>query len=190
MYTPPAIGPAGKSARRLCSANSTIISRPSINRRRLVETHQDRESRVARAPSPAAFELDLGFRGRDARATSIKPSSVEADRGLVCFGGNAMKQSVSRRQFLQASAIAGAGLALPQGLLAARKKSVLIFTKSSGFEHQVIKSSTDNPASWKRRSRLWAISMALTSPPPKTDASSIPPTSASIPRCFSSLPWI
>ena len=50
-----------------------------------------------------------------------------------------MNRSVSRRQFLQASAIAGAGLALPKNLLAAGKKSVLIFTKSSGFEHEVIK---------------------------------------------------
>ncbi len=33
-----------------------------------------------------------------------------------------MKQSVSRRQFLQASAIAGAGLALPKSLLAVEEK--------------------------------------------------------------------
>ena len=88
-----------------------------------------------------------------------------------------MKQSVSRRQFLQASAVAGAGLALPKELLASKKKSVLIFTKSSGFEHEVIKVTAGNPASSKKRSRLWASSMALTSPPPRTAASSIPPTS-------------
>jgi uncharacterized protein len=52
----------------------------------------------------------------------------------------------SRRQFLQASAIAGAGLALPKSLLAAKKKSVLIFTKSSGFEHDVIKVSAGHPS--------------------------------------------
>jgi type 1 glutamine amidotransferase len=52
----------------------------------------------------------------------------------------------NRRQFLQASAIAGAGLALPNALLAAKKKSVLIFTKSSGFEHDVIKSSPGHPS--------------------------------------------
>lgn len=57
-----------------------------------------------------------------------------------------MNRSVSRRQFLQASAIAGAGLALPNALLTARKKSVLIFTKSSGFEHDVVKVSTGHPS--------------------------------------------
>jgi type 1 glutamine amidotransferase len=61
-------------------------------------------------------------------------------------GKIAMKQSVSRRQFLQASAIAGAGLALPTSLLASKKKSVLIFTKSSGFEHQVIKVTDGHPS--------------------------------------------
>ena len=57
-----------------------------------------------------------------------------------------MNQSVSRRQFLQTSAIAGAGLALPNALLAAKKKSVLIFTKSSGFEHEVVKTPGGQPS--------------------------------------------
>lgn len=57
-----------------------------------------------------------------------------------------MNQTLSRRRFLQASAIAGAGLALPKDLLAAKKKSVLIFTKSSGFEHDVIKTSDGHPS--------------------------------------------
>ncbi len=57
-----------------------------------------------------------------------------------------MKQSVSRRQFVQATAIAGAGLALPKELFAAKKKSVLIFTKSSGFEHEVIKVIDGRPS--------------------------------------------
>jgi type 1 glutamine amidotransferase len=56
-----------------------------------------------------------------------------------------MNRSMSRRQFLQASAIAAAGLAWPNALLSARKKSVLIFTKSSGFEHDVVKVSTGHP---------------------------------------------
>jgi uncharacterized protein len=59
---------------------------------------------------------------------------------------NAMNSSVSRRQFLQATAIAGAGLALPKELFAAKKKSVLIFTKSSGFEHEVIKTPDGHPS--------------------------------------------
>ena len=57
-----------------------------------------------------------------------------------------MKASVSRRQFLQASAIAGAGFAMPKELFAAKKKSVLIFTKSSGFEHEVIKVTDGRPS--------------------------------------------
>ena len=57
-----------------------------------------------------------------------------------------MTSSVSRRQFIQATALAGAGLALPKELLAAKKKSVLIFTKSSGFEHQVIKVIDGHPS--------------------------------------------
>ncbi|HLO07207.1 MAG TPA: twin-arginine translocation signal domain-containing protein, partial [Terriglobales bacterium] len=57
-----------------------------------------------------------------------------------------MNHNVSRRQFLQASAVAGAGLALPKNLLAAGKKSVLIFTKSSGFEHDVIKVTPGHPS--------------------------------------------
>ena len=50
-----------------------------------------------------------------------------------------MNQFVSRRQFLRASAIAGAGLALPKAAFGYKKKSVLVFTKSSGFEHTVVK---------------------------------------------------
>jgi type 1 glutamine amidotransferase len=61
-------------------------------------------------------------------------------------GKKHMNKSFNRRQFLQASAIAGAGLALPHSLLASKKKSVLIFTKSSGFEHDVIKSSPGHPS--------------------------------------------
>lgn len=57
-----------------------------------------------------------------------------------------MNASLSRRRFIQASAIAGARLALPKELLAAKKKSVLIFTKSSGFEHEVIKASPGHPS--------------------------------------------
>jgi hypothetical protein len=57
-----------------------------------------------------------------------------------------MNSSASRRQFLQATALAGAGLALPKELLAAKKKSVLIFTKSSGFEHEVIKVTAGRPS--------------------------------------------
>jgi type 1 glutamine amidotransferase len=45
----------------------------------------------------------------------------------------------NRRDFLRTTAAAGAGLALTRNLLAAPKKSVLVFTKSSGWEHDVVK---------------------------------------------------
>jgi type 1 glutamine amidotransferase len=58
---------------------------------------------------------------------------------------NAMND-FSRRQFLRNGAVASAGLALPKGLFAAEKKSVLVFTKSSGFEHEVIKQVGGSPS--------------------------------------------
>ena len=57
-----------------------------------------------------------------------------------------MKAIFNRRQFLQTGAAAGAGLALTKGLFAAGKKSVLIFTKSSGFEHDVVKTTGGKPS--------------------------------------------
>ncbi len=57
-----------------------------------------------------------------------------------------MKEFFSRRQFLLTSAIAGAGLALPRGAFGSGKKSVLVFTKSSGFEHTVVKKTDAGPS--------------------------------------------
>jgi type 1 glutamine amidotransferase len=57
-----------------------------------------------------------------------------------------MKSSLSRRRFLQAGATAAAAMTLPTALLAAKKKSVLVFTKSSGFEHEVIKVTAGRPS--------------------------------------------
>jgi uncharacterized protein len=50
-----------------------------------------------------------------------------------------MSRELTRRQFVEMGAVAGLSLALPPGALAAGKKSVLVFTKSSGFEHDVVK---------------------------------------------------
>jgi len=50
-----------------------------------------------------------------------------------------MKSTFNRRELLQTGAIAAASIALPIPILAARKKSVLVFTKSSGWEHDVVK---------------------------------------------------
>src|SRR5439155_21516829 len=50
------------------------------------------------------------------------------------------------REFLQAGAVAGTSLALSKGLFAACKKSLLMFTKSSGFEHDVVKNVGGKPS--------------------------------------------
>jgi uncharacterized protein len=50
-----------------------------------------------------------------------------------------MSYHADRREFLRSVAAAAAGFALPQRLFSATKKSVLVFTKSSGFEHAVVK---------------------------------------------------
>lgn len=53
---------------------------------------------------------------------------------------------LNRRELLQAGATAVAGLALPYSLLGDSKKSVLVFTKSSGFEHDVVKEAGGKPS--------------------------------------------
>jgi type 1 glutamine amidotransferase len=45
----------------------------------------------------------------------------------------------NRREFLRGAALTGAGLALSNRLLATEEKKVLVFTKSSGWEHDVVK---------------------------------------------------
>jgi len=57
-----------------------------------------------------------------------------------------MKGNFSRRQLLQAGAIVGAGLTLPKSLRAAPKKWLLVFTKSSGWEHDVVKRIEGRPS--------------------------------------------
>jgi hypothetical protein len=53
---------------------------------------------------------------------------------------------MSRRHFLQTGALAGASLVLLNDVFAEKKKSVLVFTKSSGFEHQVVKNVDGKPS--------------------------------------------
>jgi len=59
-----------------------------------------------------------------------------------------MNQSKNRREFLRAATLTGAGLALSNQLLGAtdKEKSVLVFTKSSGFEHAVVKRVDGKPS--------------------------------------------
>jgi type 1 glutamine amidotransferase len=57
-----------------------------------------------------------------------------------------MKSIFTRREFMQTATLAGAGLALPQFASTPSKKSVLVFTKSSGWEHDVVKIHDGKPS--------------------------------------------
>jgi type 1 glutamine amidotransferase len=57
-----------------------------------------------------------------------------------------MSSNSTRRDFLRSSAIAGAGLLVSRATFAAKRKSVLFFTKSSGFEHAAIKVADGKPS--------------------------------------------
>jgi type 1 glutamine amidotransferase len=57
-----------------------------------------------------------------------------------------MSEQSNRRDFLRTMTVAGAGLAMGPRLFAAEKKSLLVFTKSSGFEHSVIKVTDGKPS--------------------------------------------
>jgi uncharacterized protein len=57
-----------------------------------------------------------------------------------------MSVITGRREFLRAAAVTSAGLALAKRLSAAPAKSVLVFTKSSGFEHEVVKRTNGKPS--------------------------------------------
>jgi type 1 glutamine amidotransferase len=57
-----------------------------------------------------------------------------------------MKKLFGRRQFVKAIAAVSASAALPTRIFAAKKKSVLVFTKSSGWEHDVVKRVDGKPS--------------------------------------------
>lgn len=52
----------------------------------------------------------------------------------------------NRREFLRTATLTGAGLALASNLKSAPNKSVLVFTKSSGWEHDVVKRVAGQPS--------------------------------------------
>jgi type 1 glutamine amidotransferase len=55
-------------------------------------------------------------------------------------------RNFGRRQFIKAGAAASASVLLTRGMFASEKKSVLVFTKSSGFEHEVVKRIDGKPS--------------------------------------------
>lgn len=57
-----------------------------------------------------------------------------------------LKRDFGRRWFMKATTMAGASMVFPGDFFGSEKKSVLVFTKSSGFEHQVVKRSDGKPS--------------------------------------------
>src|SRR5260221_10604805 len=57
-----------------------------------------------------------------------------------------MNNFPNRRGFLRRTAAAGASLRLTRNLLAASQKAVLVFTKSAGWEHDVVKRIDGKPS--------------------------------------------
>lgn len=57
-----------------------------------------------------------------------------------------MKKGWSRRELLRTGAVAAAATAFPIEMFAASKKSLLVFTKSSGWEHDVVKRVNGKPS--------------------------------------------
>src|SRR5207302_5907928 len=57
-----------------------------------------------------------------------------------------MKTIFNRRQFVQTGLVAAGSMTLPNVLFAADKRSVLVFTKSSGWEHDVVKRVDGKPS--------------------------------------------
>src|SRR5436190_1283754 len=57
-----------------------------------------------------------------------------------------MSIALNRRELLKAAAITAASVAFPSDSIAKNKKSVLAFTKSSGFEHDVVKRVNGKPS--------------------------------------------
>ena len=55
-----------------------------------------------------------------------------------------MNNPANRRDFLKTAALAGAAITLPKPIAFPPSKSLLLFTKSSGFEHQVVKRTDGN----------------------------------------------
>jgi type 1 glutamine amidotransferase len=60
--------------------------------------------------------------------------------------GGKMLTLSTRRDFLRTTAVAGTALLTSRSVFAQKKKSVLLFTKSSGFEHAVIKVVNGQPS--------------------------------------------
>ncbi len=64
-----------------------------------------------------------------------------------------MKNPCDRREFLRSAAMIGSALAFTPRIFAAARPSILLFTKSSGYEHAVIKNTDGQPSVVERALR-------------------------------------
>src|SRR5437763_10216971 len=57
-----------------------------------------------------------------------------------------MKHTFNRRHFVKTGAVVAATASLPATIFAKSQKSILVFTKSSGWEHDVVKRVNGKPS--------------------------------------------
>ena len=57
-----------------------------------------------------------------------------------------LNNTADRREFLRAIGVISSALTFPSRIFSARKPSILLFTKSSGYEHAVIKNTDGKPS--------------------------------------------
>ncbi len=101
---------------------------------------------------------------------------------------NKMNPLSTRRDFLRTTAAAGAGLLLSHPASAAKNKSVLLFTKSSGFEHAVIKVADGKPSIAETAIRSFAAQNHFDLTASKTAVFSTRKSFTSMPRSSSLRP--
>ncbi len=82
-------------------------------------------------------------------AEAVRIQSVSAKNLETSVTNN----DLSRRTFLRTAALSGASLAFSDRLLSADKRSALLFTKSSGWEHDVVKIVDGQPSIVERAVR-------------------------------------
>src|SRR5437773_8670864 len=75
----------------------------------------------------ASFRLFPAVRTQTATPDKTKPQEI------------IVNNPANRRHFLKTAALASAAVTLPRPLAFPSSKSLLVFTKSSGFEHSVVK---------------------------------------------------
>src|SRR5260370_25652511 len=65
---------------------------------------------------------------------------------MMSRGKVTLNNTGNRREFLRAIGLISSALAFPPRIFSVRKSSILLFTKSSGYEHAVIKNTDGKPS--------------------------------------------